>query len=474
MTTVPTVLHGARVFVGPGDRLFGFDRIWVLIHRGAQYVYGRHGNDKRDEELLAHVLDYPDKDAAYSEAHGILEGRSESYYDRPAPVLRGRDAALKGDSPPVWTIDFDQDRVFFDQDGRHLTYQFIYHEIRPSRLLRLFQPYTPMQLPIMRTQTASSLAAAPRNVIPQQLFDLTYRMATDYERNWREANYTIERCGLQQIAMGLLSCFTLNFTTMRIVPLNIHLHPYLGQAEPRNLLRWRTWPSPQVVPTVSLGATQILFTERMDQAASLVHEHFTSAATTDPRNHDSYDYDSDMSYYDYDGNYISSSAHHNAPKVRKIHYIVTSIREIQYFCKTLDTISCTPVIPFFDGTTPPSETGVRWLLNAIHAHAYPLRTHFDTLSVPLELQEMILDYASDTLFDRAVYASVLNIGIPFAWKEGAFLLKCSKMGHGRKLDVTKAEYHIWFWGDYVGLTYQADGGGPYRIVERSKLKIWIY
>ena len=65
---------------------------------------------------------------------------------------------------------------------------------------------------------------------------------------------------------------------------------------------------------------------------------------------------------------------------------------------------------------------MRWKLNAIHGHGYPL--HAPIHDLPIELQEMILDFATDgSGVDRAVYATVLGIGIPFQWKAGILPLK---------------------------------------------------
>jgi hypothetical protein len=35
MASVPLVLPGVRLFLGPGDALFEYNRIWVVLHAGA-------------------------------------------------------------------------------------------------------------------------------------------------------------------------------------------------------------------------------------------------------------------------------------------------------------------------------------------------------------------------------------------------------------------------------------------------------
>jgi hypothetical protein len=86
------------------------------------------------------------------------------------------------------------------------------------------------------------------------------------------------------------------------------------------MLQWRQWPSPRVISTVSLGKTQIIFTERVDLAVSLVDGHFDD---TIARQFDE--------IYDFEGRVpIQTAIQQNVRWLtNKIHYVVTSIREIQ-------------------------------------------------------------------------------------------------------------------------------------------------
>jgi hypothetical protein len=75
MASIPLILPSARVFAGPGDRLSGYDRIWVIVYAGAalktstwprrhhrhHLIRGRRGVDSSDLELLMHVLHEADK-----------------------------------------------------------------------------------------------------------------------------------------------------------------------------------------------------------------------------------------------------------------------------------------------------------------------------------------------------------------------------------------------------------------------------
>jgi hypothetical protein len=78
MASSPLVLPSARIYVGPGDRLFGYDRIWVVVYAGLckgedpdrrtprdfHIIEGRHGEESRDLELLSDVLRLSSKGTA--------------------------------------------------------------------------------------------------------------------------------------------------------------------------------------------------------------------------------------------------------------------------------------------------------------------------------------------------------------------------------------------------------------------------
>jgi hypothetical protein len=303
-----------------------------------------------------------------------------------------------------------------------------------------------------------SPAAAPRDVVPESLYRLVYRMATDYEHNWRMSGLAVESHGLNHLAMGILSCFTLNFEVRKVIGLNLHLHPFVNSVSASNFIQWRTWPSPQAIPTVSLGATQVMFTERMDLATSLVHEHFANIVLHD---FEVYRYEITRQT---DTGVVVDVVHDDTLFYVKVHYIVTSLKEIQYFTKThvnhRTTITCTPVQPFFKFAGPPSGAGVRLLLNAIHQGTYPL--HSPIHDLPIEIQEIVLDYAcppkTHNMFERAVFAAKLDIGVPFSFTSKNHPVVLSDFKRGRKLHPEEPEYHVFFWDTYAGLVYRVDRG----------------
>lgn len=347
----------------------------------------------------------------------------------------------------------DQGRIFYDREGVHLMFESPL-PANHSLKLRHFQPYVQIELPMHRSKqmtTVCSPMVAPSDTIPQSLYDLVYGLAKDYEYNWRSSGFTAERDGLHHLAMGILSCFTLNIDPDKIEPEGFAQDEWCAKwVDPGNFLCWRTWPHQQIITTISMGETQIIFTTRMDQAMMLVHEHFSSNI---------------LGQFGRAGSYANRL--HNSCQSELL-YIVTSISKIQCFRVSLKegqtTVSCTPVETFFNGCDPPTERGVRWLLNAIHGKNYPLRTPIHNL--PLELQEMIFCYAfpfiEGNIFKGAILRAELNIGIPFNFRSGDDPVVSCGLGMERELDLEESDYRIRIWNWYVGITYQVYKEGRNR------------
>lgn len=80
MASVLETLPRARVFAGPGDNLFGYDRLWVTLYagykgvddpsttappnRGHRLIIGRNGDDTTGLGLLTHILSQSSKGIA--------------------------------------------------------------------------------------------------------------------------------------------------------------------------------------------------------------------------------------------------------------------------------------------------------------------------------------------------------------------------------------------------------------------------
>jgi hypothetical protein len=369
--------------------------------------------------------------------------------------------AITGSTPAVWTLDLNYGYVLYDKQDRHFKYNFDLPS--PPVTLRDFDPYIPgradrfMQGPSIESIASIDSSAAPEYTIPEQLFDLVYRIVSDYEANWRAANLSIEEDSIMQLGMGILGCFTLNFRARFVTGSSHFQYKEDGdwvRIKAGEMTRWPAWPMTRVVPTISLDSNvYVIFTDDITLASELVDDHYFWANDIDhlqlrlpPQS--SLDATSPIQT-------VRGIGPLEKPKAPNT-YIITSITKLQIFKKTREVTLCTPVESFIDGQNAPSRTAVRSMLNAIHGHTYPLRTRINLL--PVELQDLILDHTTDTLADgdinRAWYAAVLGIGTPFKWESGGSLLTRLELTQTRMYNPDLPEQLVEFWGKYVGITYQ--------------------
>ena len=85
-------------------------------------------------ELIVPDDAYHDLSSAIGDLSVFALERSEARKPR---KHRKPNTALVSDTPLVWTVDFDQDRIFYDRDGLHLVYEFTLPLREPLKSLRL-------------------------------------------------------------------------------------------------------------------------------------------------------------------------------------------------------------------------------------------------------------------------------------------------------------------------------------------------
>jgi hypothetical protein len=113
-------------------------------------------------------------------------------------------------------VDLDNGHVLYDWDGHYLKHPFTLPNQHPIEL-RNFCPYVPgrprriAQEPYIDPNPKIDLAAALKDIVPEQLFVLVYRIVSDYDSNFRASNLICGDYDIMQFGMGIIACFTLNF-----------------------------------------------------------------------------------------------------------------------------------------------------------------------------------------------------------------------------------------------------------------------
>ncbi|KAH8708446.1 hypothetical protein GQ44DRAFT_464376 [Phaeosphaeriaceae sp. PMI808] len=171
---------------------------------------------------------------AYNELVNALSVDEPKPTDTQKPHLSN--SVTDDEEPILWAVDFNRNRVFHDRFGFHRTFEFSLpetgsiinynvHEFQDpaSKLIDVMDPllrasidaaqksmclkaYKPMGLspklcPALPAKC--SFAAAPRDVIPQSLYDPVFRITADYQNMARDRHITPNSFGF---TISILAC----------------------------------------------------------------------------------------------------------------------------------------------------------------------------------------------------------------------------------------------------------------------------
>ncbi|KAL2062599.1 hypothetical protein VTL71DRAFT_5671 [Oculimacula yallundae] len=161
----------------------------------------------------------------------------------------------------------------------------------------------------------------------------------------------------------------------------------------------------------------------------------------------------------------------NGAGVEQRIYLLLSVRHI-LLCHVDSTGYCvhTSPTPFMDGLTPPSPHAINLLLqalapstlnDALHLHQRYQHTRIHTL--PLEIQDRILQYIAEGAVEGAVEAArtgcVLGLGTPFTWlrkvdrpRTGGKIALLTSPSH--RIVNTPVEGRVCFGGVFSGVSYR--------------------
>lgn len=275
----------------------------------------------------------------------------------------------------------------------------------------------------------------PENIVPNSMFEFVFRLVSDYYHDFHMSGCSIEYIqDFQSLAYGILSCFTINF--------EVDSRPVSKSAPEIDLLgtwhhtsygrRWKKYCIPPIVPTVELGHVTVIFAQDMDHARGLCQLHFEE-----------------------DQGDIPEDPGLNQEKT----YIVTSLTSVQLFKVSTRAWKETKVYGLLHPFDDPDPIGVSMFLNAIQSPYYPLTTRLH--KIPVELQELILDFVSPLEVGRAYYGAILDIGLPFRWTTSQ-KIPLKLLSRGRRLQNIHDQYPLQpvvFFNEYLGLVYQQDQHG---------------
>ncbi|OCK78343.1 hypothetical protein K432DRAFT_436015 [Lepidopterella palustris CBS 459.81] len=325
----------------------------------------------------------------------------------------------------VWTFDLDGDVLRLDKNDRNFRVPLSLvrqHSITISD----FEPYEP---PTHQKHTLQSILRHPYWRMSRERIDLQHlerrkafvcRVLADFAFQWRHI-----LCGrynnstFRRLACAIIRIATLDFNVEEITLSRQGTGGFLVWIH--NLPEW----DPFNGNIVRVGGTSIVISQHIPHAITLIREDFAKQSL--------------------------SSLKHNSSETsdKSLTYLILSVQEISLYRINTDLERYTKPERLFNGTHPPSDEAIKLLLEATQTSAptTPIR------SLPIELQDMILDKVSVGPIESARVGSILNAGSVFTWKCGDRNIEREE-GRRNRTPWTPVESHIRFGNYLSGIAYK--------------------
>ena len=138
------------------------------------------------------------------------------------------------------------------------------------------------------------------------------------------------------------------------------------------------------------------------------------------------------------------------------HYMILSVKHIM-LCHVIgpNSLKYTAPEPLFNGDSvirPPSDLALDYLLWATASARPSISTPLQSL--PIEVQDIILNFVSIGTVEAAKIGCLLGLGSPFSWKDGPLEAKSQERYLNRPLGLS-VESQLWFGEHRSGVVYMA-------------------
>jgi hypothetical protein len=324
----------------------------------------------------------------------------------------------------VWTFDLDWDILRFDKKNQNL---WVPLDLVRQRSVTIsdFKPYEPPTIP---EHTLVSFFSQPHWKAGREGLDLqclerrkafVSRVLTDFAFQWRHVlRGRYNTLTFRRLACAIIRITTLDFT-VKEGPLRHVTDGFLVWLH--NLPEW----DPFSGHIVRVGGMSIVICQQIPHAVNLLRKDFLKQKESCLER---------GSYRILDEGFV---------------YLILSVREIILYRINDKSDIFTKAERLFDGTNPPSDEAMRLLLEFTQTIAPP--TPIRTL--PVELQDMILEKVSVGPIESARVGCMLNTGSSFKWKCGDRDIEREE--HRREsTDSSPVESKICFGNYFSGIAYK--------------------
>ncbi|KAH8670140.1 hypothetical protein BGZ60DRAFT_486172 [Tricladium varicosporioides] len=387
--------------------------LFYIINQRALYRgYRKDYYDENVLELLSRILIEVPKSSSLEALKSGLKLRWEQPYDIIIPYGDIRHTRFE----TIWKFDLDKDQLIFNKDGgnngclalsvlRQRPFTFDDFETCESPTAPNCDPFTAFSRPYWQ----------PVLYVPQRKVAFTRQVLEDFNFQWRHIlRYRYNDLTFRKIVQAILHIATFNFGVKELTEPRQGLGGAL--VGPLDLPEW----DPLETRIVLVGRVWCVASHNPAEGLPLVREHLqehgdTQQATSSKR------------------------------------YLIMSVRHLILCRLNQGKLEWTRPIPFLNGIDPVLEQAVEILLAA--TSNYTLKTPIHLF--PIELQTRILRYMSQGPVNAARVGCILELGLPFAWKDGQMDVRLETVHKNRHFG-TPVESQVWFGDHFSGVAYRGD------------------
>ena len=330
----------------------------------------------------------------------------------------------------LWTFDTQNDVLrYTNRDGCSQILLTLLRE-RVVSLADMESLGGPVPLPVEPTFNLEMPYWKPQFKVDDRLRVFIYRLLRDFHYQWRH----ILRNRYNSVTLRVLARAIIRLST-----LDFEVRQNTGGHGPRGVHVWITQlPSwePFKAGVVRVGNVCIVLCQAIQEGLSIVRQHVLSQepSTTE-----------------------SPSTTYSCEA--QAHYMILSVKHIMLCYATgANSLKHTAPEPFFNGDYgigPPSDLALDYLIWATASARPSIFTPLQSL--PIEVQDMMLNYVSVGTVAAAKIGCLLGLGSLFSWKDGPLKVTLEERYLIRP-SGSSVESQVWFDEHKSGIVYLARGG----------------
>ncbi|ORY05069.1 hypothetical protein BCR34DRAFT_572300 [Clohesyomyces aquaticus] len=396
--------------------------------RPNRILFGMRMTQEGDEEHLRRFSDILiglEKEGTFGALHKSLpfKGNADENYDTVNPFGDSRYYQYHA----LWTFDTQIDMLRYTNVNRCSQIPLGLLRERAVSLANMELLGGPVPVPLEHTLDPDTPYWRPQLEIDDRMHAFANRLLRDFHHQWRH----ILRNNYNSVTLRVLARAIIRLST-----LNFEVHENTGGHGRRGVHVWITQlPSwePFEAGIVRVGAVWVVVCQDIRDGLSRAQQHAASRE-------------------------ISTTGIPSTTKSQETqaHYVILSVKYIMLCHVTnLGSLKHTAPEPLFNGDYdigPPSDLALDYLIWATASARPSIFTTLQTL--PIEIQDIILDYSSVGTVVVAKIGCLLGLGSPFSWKDGSLKVRLAERYYIRH-SQSSVESEIWFGESKSGIVYLA-------------------